>query len=165
MTFQQLQYLLEVHKAGSFSQAAKNLYITQSAISNAIIGSRSAGFVDPRIDHTGNIRVIGNVVTPELTVDSNGISLRTRKGLDPLGILREISVGRRRASNRLIHVIGFIFFQRSADGDQRKGIIIIFLVSIAGVAASVDGYVTCRKIKIYVIYFVIRCRVNDQNGA
>lgn len=38
MTFQQLQYLLEVHKAGSFSQAAKNLYITQSAISNAIIG-------------------------------------------------------------------------------------------------------------------------------
>lgn len=38
MTFQQLQYLIEVHKAGSFSQAAKNLYITQSAISNAIIG-------------------------------------------------------------------------------------------------------------------------------
>lgn len=38
MTFQQLTYLLEVHKAGSFSQAAKNLYITQSAISNAIIG-------------------------------------------------------------------------------------------------------------------------------
>lgn len=38
MTFQQLQYLLEVHKAGSFSQAAKNLYVTQSAISNAIIG-------------------------------------------------------------------------------------------------------------------------------
>jgi len=38
MTFQQLQYLLEVRKAGSFSQAAKNLYVTQSAISNAIIG-------------------------------------------------------------------------------------------------------------------------------
>lgn len=38
MTFQQLNYFIEVHKAGSFSQAAKNLYITQSAISNAIIG-------------------------------------------------------------------------------------------------------------------------------
>ena len=38
MTLQQLQYLLEVRNAGSFSQAAKNLYITQSAISNAIIG-------------------------------------------------------------------------------------------------------------------------------
>ena len=38
MTIQQLTYLLEVHKAGSFSIAAKNLYITQSAISNAIIG-------------------------------------------------------------------------------------------------------------------------------
>ena len=38
MSFQQLTYLLEVHKAGSFSQAAKNLFITQSAISNAIIG-------------------------------------------------------------------------------------------------------------------------------
>lgn len=38
MTLQQLQYLLEVQNAGSFSQAAKNLYITQSAISNAIIG-------------------------------------------------------------------------------------------------------------------------------
>ena len=38
MTFQQLQYLLEVKNAGSFSQAAKNLFITQSAISNAIIG-------------------------------------------------------------------------------------------------------------------------------
>ena len=38
MTLQQLQYLLEVNRAGSFSQAAKNLYITQSAISNAIIG-------------------------------------------------------------------------------------------------------------------------------
>lgn len=37
MTIQQLTYLLEVHKAGSFSQAAQNLYITQSAISNAII--------------------------------------------------------------------------------------------------------------------------------
>lgn len=38
MTFQQLTYLLEVNKAGSFSLAAKNLFITQSAISNAIIG-------------------------------------------------------------------------------------------------------------------------------
>ena len=37
MTFQQLTYLLEVYKCGSFSQAAKNLYITQSAVSNAII--------------------------------------------------------------------------------------------------------------------------------
>ena len=37
MTIQQLTYLLEVHKAGSFSIAAQNLYITQSAISNAII--------------------------------------------------------------------------------------------------------------------------------
>ena len=37
MTIQQLTYLLEVHKAGSFSLAAQNLYITQSAISNAII--------------------------------------------------------------------------------------------------------------------------------
>lgn len=38
MTLQQLQYLLEVQNAGSFSQAAKKLFITQSAISNAIIG-------------------------------------------------------------------------------------------------------------------------------
>ena len=38
MTIQQLTYLLEVHKSGSFSLAAKNLFITQSAISNAIIG-------------------------------------------------------------------------------------------------------------------------------
>lgn len=38
MTLQQLQYLLEVRNAGSFSAAAKNLFITQSAISNAIIG-------------------------------------------------------------------------------------------------------------------------------
>lgn len=38
MTIQQLTYLLEVHKCGSFSVAAKNLFITQSAISNAIIG-------------------------------------------------------------------------------------------------------------------------------
>lgn len=37
MTIQQLTYLLEVHKAGSFSLAAQNLYITQSAISNAVI--------------------------------------------------------------------------------------------------------------------------------
>ena len=37
MTIQQLQYLLEVYKAGSFSLAAEKLYITQSAISNAVI--------------------------------------------------------------------------------------------------------------------------------
>ena len=37
MTIQQLTYLLEVYRSGSFSVAAKNLYITQSAISNAII--------------------------------------------------------------------------------------------------------------------------------
>ena len=37
MTFQQLTYLLEVQKVGSFSQAAKNLFITQSAVSNAIL--------------------------------------------------------------------------------------------------------------------------------
>lgn len=36
MTFQQLYYLLEVEKTGSFSQAAKNLFITQSTISNAV---------------------------------------------------------------------------------------------------------------------------------
>ena len=33
MTFAQLQYLLEVHKAGSFSQAAKNLFVSQPSIS------------------------------------------------------------------------------------------------------------------------------------
>lgn len=37
MTIQQLTYLLEVYKVGSFSVAAQNLYITQSAISNAVI--------------------------------------------------------------------------------------------------------------------------------
>ena len=37
MTIQQLTYLLEVYKSGSFSLAAQNLYITQSAISNAVI--------------------------------------------------------------------------------------------------------------------------------
>lgn len=37
MTFQQLTYLLEVHKTGSFSAAAKNLFLSQSAVSNAII--------------------------------------------------------------------------------------------------------------------------------
>ena len=36
MTFQQLQYLLEVHKAGSFSKAAKNLYVTTASVSIAI---------------------------------------------------------------------------------------------------------------------------------
>ena len=36
MTFQQLQYLQEAHKAGSISQAAKNLFLTPSSISVAI---------------------------------------------------------------------------------------------------------------------------------
>lgn len=36
MTFQQLNYLLEVHRVGSFSVAAKNLYVSQAAVSNAI---------------------------------------------------------------------------------------------------------------------------------
>lgn len=36
MTFQQLQYLLEVNRTGSFTAAAKNLYVTQSSVSNAI---------------------------------------------------------------------------------------------------------------------------------
>lgn len=38
MTFQQLNYLLEVNRVGSFSIAARNLYVSQSAVSNAIIG-------------------------------------------------------------------------------------------------------------------------------
>ena len=37
MTIQQLNYLLEVHKTGSFSAAAKNLIISQSAVSNAVL--------------------------------------------------------------------------------------------------------------------------------
>lgn len=36
MTFQQLFYLLEVERTGSFSQAAKNLFVTQSTVSNAV---------------------------------------------------------------------------------------------------------------------------------
>lgn len=36
MTFQQLQYLLEVNRTGSFTVAAKNLFVTQSSVSNAI---------------------------------------------------------------------------------------------------------------------------------
>jgi len=36
MTFQQLEYLIEAHKAGSISQAAKNLFLTPSSISVAI---------------------------------------------------------------------------------------------------------------------------------
>lgn len=36
MTFQQLSYLLEVDRTGSFSQTAKNLFVTQSTISNAV---------------------------------------------------------------------------------------------------------------------------------
>ena len=37
MTLQQLTYLLEVQKTGSFSAAAKNLIISQSAVSNAVL--------------------------------------------------------------------------------------------------------------------------------
>jgi len=36
MTFQQLQYFLEVHKAGTFSQAAKNMVVTTSSVSITI---------------------------------------------------------------------------------------------------------------------------------
>lgn len=36
MTFQQLSYLLEVERTRSFSQAAKNLFVAQSTVSNAI---------------------------------------------------------------------------------------------------------------------------------
>lgn len=36
MTFQQLQYFLEVHKAGTFSQAAKNMIVTTSSVSITI---------------------------------------------------------------------------------------------------------------------------------
>ena len=36
MTVQQLQYVLEVHKAGSITQAAKNLFVTPSSVSAAI---------------------------------------------------------------------------------------------------------------------------------
>ena len=36
MTFQQLSYLLEVERTRSFSLAAKNLYVAQSTVSNAI---------------------------------------------------------------------------------------------------------------------------------
>ena len=36
MTVQQLQYVLEVNKAGSITKAAKNLFISPSSISSAI---------------------------------------------------------------------------------------------------------------------------------
>jgi len=36
MTFQQIQYILEVYKTGSFSTAAKNLFMAQSNLSNAV---------------------------------------------------------------------------------------------------------------------------------
>ena len=36
MTVQQLQYVLEVHKAGSITQAAKNLFVAPPSVSNAI---------------------------------------------------------------------------------------------------------------------------------
>jgi len=38
MTFQQLQHLLAVNRTGSFSQAAKEMFVSQSAVSNAISG-------------------------------------------------------------------------------------------------------------------------------
>lgn len=38
MTIQQLQYLLEVYRTGSISQAAKNLYVAQSSVSSSISG-------------------------------------------------------------------------------------------------------------------------------
>ena len=36
MTFVQLQYLLEIHRTGSVSQAAKNLFVSQSSVSIAL---------------------------------------------------------------------------------------------------------------------------------
>ena len=36
MTFQQLQYLLEVSRTGSISGAAKNLFLAQSSVSASI---------------------------------------------------------------------------------------------------------------------------------
>ena len=36
MTFQQLQYLLEVYRSGSISHAAKNLFVSQSSLSSTI---------------------------------------------------------------------------------------------------------------------------------
>lgn len=36
MTFAQLQYLLEIHRTGSVTQAAKNLYVSQSSVSLAL---------------------------------------------------------------------------------------------------------------------------------
>ena len=36
MTIQQLQYVLEVYRAGSVSQAAKNLFVGQSSVSVSI---------------------------------------------------------------------------------------------------------------------------------
>lgn len=41
MTIQQLQYLLEVYRTGSISQAAKNLYVAQSSVSSSISGLES----------------------------------------------------------------------------------------------------------------------------
>lgn len=36
MTFQQLQYILEVHKTGSVSKAAENLFVSRSSVSSSI---------------------------------------------------------------------------------------------------------------------------------
>jgi DNA-binding transcriptional LysR family regulator len=36
MTFQQLQYILDIRKTGSFSKTAKNFYVSQASISQAV---------------------------------------------------------------------------------------------------------------------------------
>ena len=41
MTFQQLQYLLAIHDAGSVSMAAKELFISQSSLSIALASLES----------------------------------------------------------------------------------------------------------------------------
>ena len=62
MTFQQLQYLLEVNRTGSFTTAAKNLFVTQSSVSNAItslekeyVATIKLGIKTDTEDITGNI--------------------------------------------------------------------------------------------------------------
>ena len=36
MTFQQLEYILEIRRTGSISQTAKNFYVSQASISRAV---------------------------------------------------------------------------------------------------------------------------------
>ena len=36
MTIQQLEYILEVNRAGSMSKAAKNLFVSHSSVSNSV---------------------------------------------------------------------------------------------------------------------------------